>query len=247
MNAPTAGRRATLARLGALTCLVAACRAGGAFAGPAADAVADWVDRADRLGGALRGAEISVDDWRRGLDDILGRVALEDVMREIDFARLARRSGFAEVGVSVATVRFGEGLRRLSFAAKVFAVGQGRAIVPHGHANMVSAHLPLSGRFRLRQYDQVGRNRDGLLLRPSADRIVGPGDLSSVGEGSDNVHWFLAEAPSHTFDVIVTGLDPVAERRYEIFNVDIESARVAGGGLMRAPYMSVEAALRKYG
>jgi len=240
-------RRTALGRLCVLTGLIAACRASAAFAGPAGKEALAWIDEADRLGGGLRGQTVSVSDWREGLKEVFARVALADVLRDIDFDRLVRRTAFAELGVATVNVRFGGETRRLSFFPKAFAVGKGRAIIPHGHANMVSAHLPLSGRLLLRQYDQVGRDGDALLIRPSLEAAIGPGDLSSIGEDADNVHWFVAEEPSWTLDLIVTGLDPAAPRRYEIFNIDIENAAPEGGGLLRAPRMGVAEALAKYG
>ena len=112
---------------------------------------------------------------------------------------------------------------------------------------MVSAHLPLAGEFRLRQYDQVSRDEHALIIRPTVDRLIGAGDLSSIGEDDDNVHWFIAEVPSYTFDVIITGLDDEAEHKYEIFNLDIEAAETKSDGLLSVPRMSVPEALKKYG
>ena len=143
---------------------------------------------------------------------------------------------------------FGAGdVRKLSFLPKLFAVDKGRSIIPHGHANMVSAHLPLSGKFRLRQYDQIARDNGTLTIRPTIDQTIHPGDLSSIGEDDDNVHWFIAEAPSHTSDVIVTGLDAEAAHRHQIFNLDIEHAVHLGDDTFKVPRLSVDAALRKYG
>ncbi len=79
------------------------------------------------------------------------------------------------------------------------------------------------------------------------DRLIGAGDLSSIGEDDDNVHWFIAEVPSYTFDVIITGLDHEAEHKYEIFNLDIEAAETKSEGLLSVPRMSVPEALKKYG
>ncbi len=169
-------------------------------------------------------------------------------MDGIDFERLAARIGFADRGVSTAQIDFGfDEHRTMHFLPKLFAVDTGRSIIPHGHSNMVSAHLPLTGAFRLRQYDLVSRDERSLTIQPTVDRMIQSGDLSSIGEDDDNVHWFIAEEPSYTFDVIVTGLDDTAVQTYEIFNLDMEAAEPKGNGWLNVPRISVSDALRKYG
>jgi len=116
-----------------------------------------------------------------------------------------------------------------------------------GGAYMVSAHLTLRGRFLLRQYDQLKRDQSSLIVRPTDERILGAGDLSSIGSEDDNVHWFVAQEPSHTFDMIITGLDPRHEPAFEIFNLDMNRAVDIGDGRLKAPRIGVEEALATYG
>ena len=241
-------RRWLIARLGALTSLLALGQATSAFAGSAGGKVSRLVSSIDELSAALRGDLISVADWRVGIARLLAQVSEHDLMAGIDFETLSARISFAKLGVSTANIDFGlQGPKQLGFIPKLFAVDVGRSIIPHGHANMVSAHLPLSGAFRLRQYDQVSRDENALYIRPTEDRLIGPGDVSSIGEDDDNVHWFIAEKPSYTFDVIVTGLDDGADQIFDVFNLDIEAAEPGSDGLLRAPRMTVEEALKKYG
>lgn len=133
------------------------------------------------------------------------------------------------------------------FFAKVFAVGRDRAIIPHGHANMVSAHLTLSGRFHIRQYDLLDHSEEALHIRPSLDMLSVPGDLASIGLRSDNVHWFIAQDASFTLDVIATGLDQNEPSAFDIFNIDIEDAVAHPDGTLTAPVIGVQQALHKYG
>ncbi|WP_372570729.1 hypothetical protein [Ruegeria jejuensis] len=241
-------RRSVVAQLGAITALLSIGCGASAFAGPAGREIERLISRIDELSGSLRGAVISVEDWRAGIDELLSQVPETDLMKGIDFERLAARIGFAELGVSTARIDFGlDEQRTLHFLPKLFAVNTGRSIIPHGHANMVSAHLPLTGAFRLRQYDQVSRDERALTVRPTADRVIRAGDLSSIGEDDDNVHWFIAQEPSYTFDVIVSGLDDGREQTFEIFNLDMEAAEPTANGLLNVPRMTVSEALRKYG
>ncbi|MEL7470286.1 MAG: hypothetical protein AAFN27_17665 [Pseudomonadota bacterium] len=245
---PGPTRRAVIARLGAITSLLSIGCGASAFSGTTGREIERLISRIDELSGALRGALISVPDWRVGIAELLSQVPEPELMQGIDFDHLAARIGFAELGVSTARIDFGlDEHRTLNFLPKLFAVDIGRSIIPHGHSNMVSAHLPLSGAFRLRQYDQVSRDERSLTIRPTADRVIRAGDLSSIGEDDDNVHWFIAEEPSYTFDVILTGLDETAEKTFEIFNLDMQAAKPDTNGLLSVPRMTVSEALRKYG
>ena len=241
-------RRSVVAQLGALTSLIGMARSRSAFAGSIGRETERLVSRIDTLSGALRGELIPVNDWRNGINELLSSVPVAELMQGLDFERLAARTGFADLGVSTATIDFGfNEKKRLNFLPKLFAVDTGRSIIPHGHSNMVSAHLPLAGAFRLRQYDQISRNEHSLTIRPTVDRRITSGDLSSIGEEDDNVHWFIAEESSYTFDVIITGLDDQEKRPYEIYNLDILAAKANPDGSLTAPRMEVAEALKKYG
>ena len=244
-------RRETITRLAALTGMVAlAARARPVHAalGPASAELPDWLRRADALTAMLRGEAISVADWREGLERLFADISVADIARDTDFERLRAGTGFAEKGIAPVTVNLAtDTIRRLTFHPKIFALGRGRAVIPHGHAGMVSAHLTLTGAIHLRQYDQLSRNAEALVIRPSVDRTTFPGDLASIGPVRDNVHWLVAEAPSHTLDMIVTDLDDTLDREYAIYNLDIDAAVAQADGTLVAPRMEAGDALEKYG
>lgn len=214
-----------------------------------ASGLPDYLTRVDELTAALRGQIITDEEWRTGLDSLYATVFLEDILKDIRFDDLSRKTGFAEKGVAARPTHFARGVdgRRLAFYPKLIAVDKGRAIIPHGHTNMVSCHLTLSGRFHLRQYDQLAISEKSVLVRPSVERIAEPGDVSSIGLSNDNVHWFIAKAPSHTLDIIVTGLDPEAEKNFDILNLDMNEAIKLPDGRLEAPRLSVSEAVEKYG
>ncbi|RFB05742.1 hypothetical protein [Parvularcula marina] len=247
----TSTRRETLIQMSAVTALLgtlihpaqAATRRGSA-----ARELPDWVRKTDELTAFLRAESLSVADWRTGLDQLFAQVSLDDILRDTDFTARSEAAGFAEKGVATANIKWDDGTnRRLSFFSKIFAIGKGRAIIPHGHAGMVSAHLPLSGAMHLRQYDQLERNETALRIRPTVDREVRPGDLSSIGMEADNIHWFVATEPAHTLDTIVTGVDESAAQAFDIFNLDMDEASREPNGDLIAPRMGVAEALAKYG
>ncbi len=219
-----------------------------ALQGFAGDAFLEAIRSVDQLSAAVRGETIDIASWREGLAVALESVDPADIREAIDFDMLARQAGYASEGVATAPIRLTiETGERLAFYPKFFAVGQGRAIIPHGHANMVSAHMTLSGRFHLRQYDRVAVESDALIIRPTIDRTVRPGELSTIGDPDDNVHWFVAEADSHTLDVIITSLDETAPDAFDIFNIDPDAAIPLGNDRWRAPRLGIPDALAKYG
>lgn len=243
-------RRTALTQLGSLTALLGtllhpACAR--AYNGPASKELPDWVKKTDQLTALFRQQELSIQDWRAGLDELFNQVSLEELLKDTDFTQIKEQIGYAQKGVTTATIRFETGPRRLTFYPKIFALGKDRAIIPHGHENMVSAHLILSGRLQLRQYDQLSRKDKTMTVRPTIDREISAGELSSIGAKSDNVHWFIATEPAHTFDMIVTGLDPQANKNFDIFNLDMDNARLETNGEMKVPIIDVNTALAKYG
>ena len=120
-----------------------------------------------------------------------------------------------------------------------------RAIIPHGHSNMASAHLILKGEMRLRHYEKIRQEKQSLIIKPTIDRIAKPGDSSSISDEKDNVHWFIANTETaFTFDVIMLDLN---EKPYDIHNLDIFEKQDLSDGNMQVPILDVETALKKYG
>ena len=120
-----------------------------------------------------------------------------------------------------------------------------RAIIPHGHSNMASAHLVLKGEMKLRHYDKLARDKNHLIIKPSIDKTVMTGDFSSISDEKDNIHWFIANSETaFTFDVIMLNLN---ESVYDIHNIDIYAKEKLSDNQLRVPILDVETALKKYG
>ena len=122
---------------------------------------------------------------------------------------------------------------------------KGRAVIPHGHSNMASAHLVLKGEFALRHFEKIGTENNHLEIKPTIDRLIRTGDYSSISDEKDNVHWFIAESETaFTFDVIMLDLKG---NTTEIHNIDIAAAEKLSKGHLRARIIDVDTALKKYG
>jgi hypothetical protein len=246
----------SLAGVAFLQTIVSGCGAAGptlervssAVAPKAAEVVRHWSMGLVEMASDLKSGRITALDWQDQVERLFGRIELQELLGFIDFERLKVQLELPDAGVSTRGVAFPriEGIpENTSFVKKIFGMRKGRAIVPHGHSNMASAHLILSGEMMLRHYEKIGDDGDRLIVRPSIEKVVTPGDSSSISDERDNVHWFVAESDqAYTFDVIVLDLN---EAQYEIHNLDMNSASKTGNGDLSVPKIDVRTALRKYG
>ena len=207
-----------------------------------------WLADLSEVCRELRRDHLSQAQWRQQIGAIHTRLGVEELCDLIDFEAVRRGFAYPDLGVVTKdpVLPAIEGVsERYAFIGRIFGMRKGRAIIPHGHRNMVSCHRVLQGHFQLRQYDRVGQEGHHLLLRPSLEETARQGSFSSISEDHDNVHWLVASSDfAYTFDVIVVKLH---DKATEIDNLDMEQAEKLSGGLLRVPTLDVETALRKYG
>lgn len=186
--------------------------------------------------------------WQEQVESLFRAIDLPDLLRFIEFERLQKGFQYPELGVATRKVVFPrlDGLpERTLFVKKIFGMKKDRAIIPHGHSNMASAHLVLKGSFQMRHYEKTGMSDTHLVVRPTIDQEAGIGACSSISDERDNIHWFVANTETaFTFDVIMLNL---GEKPYDIQNIDIRDGEVLPDGQIRAPILDVETALNKYG
>ena len=199
----------------------------------------------------LRQHTITLVQWQKRVEKFLAQVDLKDLLRLIDFDQLTKNFEFPDLGVNTKAVRLPklEDLpEQYAFFSKIFGVKQGRAIIPHGHKNMVSAHLVLRGEFELRHYDKLEDQGDHLIITPTIDTLATAGKASSISDDKNNIHWFITRSDyAFTFDVIMTNIDPAFGKPYDIENIDPAAAEKISGNLLRVKKLSVDEALQKYG
>jgi hypothetical protein len=209
----------------------------------------DWIDRQDELGRALKSGQIRPRTWM---------IEVGGLAREIDVAELMAEIGQAKIGTfslpptndpRKRSVRFidanGEP-RRLVYAAALFDFSPVNVITPHGHRHMVSSHLVVGGKFRIRNFDRLRDEGNAVVIRPTRDFVATVGTLSAMSSERDNIHWFVPQGgPARTFDVIISSLDP-GQPDYEIKAIDPVGGRLLGDGSIVAPVMRFEDASAKY-
>ncbi len=207
--------------------------------------VRDRLKHIDELSRALSLRRIQPVEWQRGVEEQARAIDLKELCRLADFQTLVARLPLLPKGTSAEPIQL---LPHQSFTPKIFAMGKGRAIVPHGHQNMVSHHLVLQGELRGRHWERVRDEPEHLILRPTIDRAFKPGDSSSISDQRDNVHWFVATSErAYTLDCIVDNVDPARGYHFHIDFVDPDRANARSDGTVRAPRLGLDEALQRYG
>lgn len=212
-------------------------------------AARDWIDRQDELARALKRGEVAPKQWMTEVERLAREVDIAELMADVNKARISAAAQPPTNDPSKRSVRFIDSSgtpRRLAYAAALFDFTPTNVITPHGHKNMVSAHLVAAGKFRVRNFDRLRDEGEAMVIRPTRDFIAATGTLSAMSSTSDNIHWFVPKGgPARTFDVIISGLDP-QQPNFDIAAIDPVGGKRLAGGAILAPIMSFEAASAKY-
>lgn len=238
--------------LGSLTAygLLDALWANDLFAAPVKGLIDKWVVELHELCADLKQRKMTDIDFQSKLEDLYRRADLPELLKYVDFDRLAKTTKFPQNGAASLPVDLSkiEGLpKKVVFGRQIFAMRQGRSVVPHGHDNMCTGFIVLHGEFAGKHYDRVEDHEDHYLIRPTIDRRFRPGECSTISDHKDNVHWFKAETDTgFIFNIHVNGYNPENPRVANRVYVDPEGEKVAGG-LIHAKKISSEDCHRKYG
>lgn len=222
--------------------------ASNAFSASVKPIVKHWSIGLNQFCEDLQKESITPKEWQEQVEILYRMVDLNELLRFIDFKNLIKGFEYPDLGVNTNPVNFPKlaGLpENTIFVKKIFGMKKDRSIIPHGHSNMVSAHLVINGEMHLRQYEKINQERNYLIIKPTVDKMVSIGESSSISDEKNNVHWFVANSDTaYTFDVIMLDL---GGEKYDIHNLDIYEKYELSDGTMRVPILDVETALRKYG
>jgi hypothetical protein len=207
-----------------------------------------WVRDLDTMSRDLRSARIAPALWQAKAKELYDRIEPVELLAAIDFDKLTAGFDYPDLGVNTRPVQFPrlDGIPEdLAFYSKVFGMRRDRAIIPHGHKNMVSCHYVLKGEFLLKQYDKVDETDSHMIIAPTIDEVARAGSHSSISDEKNNVHWLRATTETaFTFDVLVLDLEGESA---DIKNIDPYDAEKISGNLLRVKKLKVDEALRKYG
>ncbi|WP_296702284.1 hypothetical protein [Algoriphagus sp.] len=207
-----------------------------------------WAIQLNEFCSDLKTDSISTIQWQQKIVELYSKIELEEILKFIDFENLLKGFEYPDLGVSTKPVKFPklDGLpEKTVFIKKIFGMKKDRAIIPHGHSNMASAHLILEGEMHLRHYEKIQQDGKNLIIKPTIDQISLVGESSSISDEKDNVHWFIANTETaFTFDVIMLDLN---DKSYDIHNLDIYESEDLKNGTLKVPILDVQTALKKYG
>jgi hypothetical protein len=208
---------------------------------------ADAVVRAAlEAGERLARRDIDPARWQAEIDRILAGADVIGLAAAVDVDRLLRGVPRAKLGATVVAVPASRIPQPKASQVKLFAFDKGRANPPHAHDNMVSTHLVLRGRFRVRHFDRIRDEPEHVVIRPTIDRELGPGEHTSISDARDNVHWHHALSEGLLLDVVrakVAADGPETTTQL----LDPREALPTEGVLRARRIASVDEALRVYG
>jgi hypothetical protein len=222
---------------------------GDAFAEEIKPIAAKWLANLDQLGRDVKGRKLKQTEWQQQVEALCAKVDLPELLKFLDFDKLTHDLKFRDQGETSLKPKFPavEGLpTELVFGNQVFALRQGRSVVPHGHDNMATAFVVLQGDFHGRHYDRLEDDtKETMIIRPTIDRPFKPGEYSTVSDHKDNIHWFTATSKTgFIFNIHVMNLEEGREtgRVY----VDPNGEKLADGRI-RAKRLKALDAIKLYG
>lgn len=208
-----------------------------------------WLDQQQELAEALTTGQIEPAQWCSEVETLAAQV---DIAELLAAAKLSAEDGARPGGSNDPEKRFvhftdiAGRKRHLSYSAALFSFSPQNVITPHAHRNMVSAHLVVEGSVRIRTFDRVRDEKNGIVIKPAEDRVASVGGASSMCAERHNVHWFTPQGgPAMTLDVIIDGLSPQGEP-YEIVALDPLGGKKLRDGSILAPILGFDAAAAKY-
>lgn len=209
-----------------------------------------WVFEMERICQDLRGGKIKQTDWQDQIESLLTQVDLPDLLKAIDYNRLAKTAKFFDDHETAEDVTFDKVKKlpgELSFAPYFYAMKKGVSIVPHGHQNMTTMHMILKGEAHGWHYDRIADEAGHLIIKPTKDKTLTSGAVSTISDARDNIHWFKAESEFvFMFNIGVYRLNadaPVTGRDY----IDPNRGEKLSDGSLRVPLISHDEAYKIYG
>lgn len=220
------------------------------FAAGVNEEMTKWLKQVNDLADSLKKATLDPRSWQSQIETLFGQVNLPELLKFIDFDRIDRQARPPSNGAQ--SIRFdypaGEGVpTQLTFGQQIFALRNGRSVVPHGHNNMATAFLILKGEFQGKHYDRLEDEPEHIIIKPTMDRKFSAGECSTVSDYKDNVHWFKAlSQPAYILNIHILGVAPDHPRRTGRVYLDPNGHKLAGG-LIRARRINEELAHKLYG
>jgi len=219
------------------------------FADTVKPTIDKWFLELTTMTNDLKDRKLTDLEFQTKMEDLYKRVDLKSLCSLIKLDDVEKKplpaTGAASYGFDLSKV---EGLpAKIGFGKQIFGCKKDKSIVPHGHANMCTGFIILKGKWHGRHYDRLETKVDHYIVKPTIDREFGPGELSTISDHKDNIHWFKSLSDTaYIFNVHVIGYDPMIKDAGGRLYLDPEGEKLAGG-LVKAPKMTSADCHRKYG
>jgi hypothetical protein len=220
------------------------------FAAEVKPVVGKWFKELYDIGQDLHGRKLKDTEFQAKMEELYKRVDLDALMQFVELDKTAQKVKLPDNGAFSAAFDLEkvEGLpKNPGFGKQIFCLKKGRAVVPHGHSNMCTGFIVLRGQFRGRHYDRVETHAEHYLIKPTIDREFKPGEMSTISDHKDNIHWFACQSETgFIFNAHFTGYDPTIKEASGRLYLDPEGEKVEGG-LIRAKKMNSRECHKKFG
>ena len=220
-----------------------------AFASALAPNIERWSRSIEDLCDGVLAGKVAPIAWQQSIAELHSRIPLEDIVRFVDLDRVLATLKPPER--KLGAVQDVSWPRRVRFGHKLFVYRKGAMTPPHAHNELVSAHLVLRGEIRARTYDRIEDRTASMLIEPTGDAAVTPGQTVTMSSQRHNVHWFegLTDV-SVSLDVPVGGIsrDPRHKLPAEGYNqIFIDpTGRPSSAGRIDAPVIPFAESVKRF-
>lgn len=208
-----------------------------------------WLIELQDMSRDLKQQKIKPLEWQNKIGELFARVEQKDLLRAINLDKLSKKVRWRDNHEYVDEITFPSlaGLPKdYIFTSLFFAMRKDRPVVPHGHSNMVTMHLILNGEIHLRQYDRLQDEGKQVIIKPTIDKVCQVGELSTISDDKNNVHWFQPTSDvAFAFNIGLYGIDPnkkLTRREY----LDPAHGEKLQGDLLRVRRLEEDEAYRLY-
>jgi hypothetical protein len=214
-----------------------------------------WYDVLVSNSQSLKQGRISSLQWQQLIGKAYDRAPLLSLRDALDFGNLkeeiirsvpADKSEFFKEVKLKTNFHIHQGERQ-KLITKVAHVKKGECIPPHGHSNMASAFLVLSGEFDVKQFDKLEDRDNHLVVRKTIDlKNQKAGTWSSIGDYKNNVHWLEAKTDDcFIFSSKVVSVEKSRDLKGRM-NIDLLNSKVIGSNTFVAEKISGQKAKEIY-
>lgn len=217
-----------------------------------------WIENLYGAAESLRKGYTSEAAWLATMDRLYGEVNLPALLANLDFDRIREQlnrdpSSEIFVGAQFRGENSDEMEQepqpgQLHLINKIAHVKKGKCIPPHGHSNMVSAFLVVSGSFQARQFDCLKYDDAAkkMWVKPAVNVVQTAGQWTSISDERTNAHW-LESLSDDTF-LFSTKLSYLQSQRPTRGRIPFNThqARDVGRGVLEVPVISGDEANQIY-